>query len=222
MAILLWAVIGYVCGTLPSAWLIAVITGNRAALDAVQRTVGEADAHLLLKQHTGRLAACAAAMDVLKGFTPIVLALRITGPHEIAACAIAAVCGHCWPPIYYRFAGRGLATAAGTFLAFLPVEMVIAGIIRVIGVPLKAGGLLSTVGFGLVPVIAWYRGQPQVYVLASGAINVLIAFRRLEGLEDDVRLGVPIHVAVFRRVILDSSARGPRPVPPPKTPRDAW
>jgi glycerol-3-phosphate acyltransferase PlsY len=213
MSVILWALVGYACGSLPSAWFIAVITNNRAVLDAVQRTVGEADAHLLLKQRAGRIAISAAAMDVLKGFTPVVLALRLTGPHEIAACAVAAVCGHCWPPVYYRFAGRGLATAAGTFLAFLPVEMAIAGIIRVIGTAVKAGGLLSTVGFASVPLVAWYRGQPKPYIVAAAAINVLIFVRRLEGLEDDVRMGVPTHVAIFRRVVFDASAKGPRAIP---------
>jgi glycerol-3-phosphate acyltransferase PlsY len=212
VTILAWAVVGYLCGTLPSAWLIASLSGNRDALDGVRRNVGERDAHLLLKQHTGRLASSAAAMDVLKGFTPVVLAVRMAGPYEIAACAVGAVCGHCWPLVQYRFAGRGLATAAGTFLAFLPVEMVIAGIVRVIGGAAKAGGLMSTVGFAAVPIIAWFRGQPLPYVVAATAINVLIFVRRLEGLEDDVRVGEPVHRAVFRRIVFDASAKGPRPI----------
>jgi glycerol-3-phosphate acyltransferase PlsY len=212
VTILGWALIGYACGSLPSAYLIAVMTGNRDALDGVRRNVGERDAHLLLKQHAGRLATSAAAMDVLKGFTPVVLALRLAGPYEIAACAVAAVCGHCWPLVQYRFAGRGLATAAGTFLAFLPVEMVIAGIVRLIGGAVKAGGLLSTVGFAAVPLVAWLRGQPTPYVVAAAAINVLIFVRRLEGIEDDVRVGEPVHRAVFRRIVFDASAKGPRPL----------
>jgi glycerol-3-phosphate acyltransferase PlsY len=212
VTVLGWALIGYACGSLPSAYLIAVLSGNRAALDGVRRNVGERDAHLLLKQHAGRLANSAAAMDVLKGFTPVVLALRLTEPYEIAACAVAAVCGHCWPPIQYRFAGRGLATAAGTFLAFLPVEMVIAGVVRLIGAWVKAGGLLSTVGFVAVPLVAWVRGQPAPYVVGAAAINVLIFVRRLEGIEDDVRVGEPWYRAAFNRMVFDASAKGPRPI----------
>jgi glycerol-3-phosphate acyltransferase PlsY len=213
VVILAWALVGYVCGSLPSAWLIAVISGNRAALDGVRRNAGERDAHLLLKQHAGRLASSAAAMDVLKGFTPVVLAVRLTGPYPIAACAVGAVCGHCWPFVQYRFAGRGLATAAGTFLAFLPVEMVVAGVVRLVGAALKVGGLASTIGFVAVPLVALYRGQPAPYVVASCAINVLIFIRRLEGLEDDIRVGEPIHRAIARRMVLDASAPGPRPLP---------
>jgi len=206
MSIVLWALIGYAAGSLPSAWVVAAITSNRAALDRVDRERGEADAHLLLQGRGRWLAESAAAMDVLKGFTAVVLAVQLAGPHEIAACAIGAVAGHCWPPVLYRLAGRGLASAAGSFLAFLPVEMVIAGIVRVLGSVVKAGGLLSTVGFWAIPVVAWWRGQPMPYVVASVAINLLISVRRLEGVEDDVRAGVPLFRALYRRVVLDASA----------------
>src|SRR4029078_6038002 len=98
-----------------------------------------------------------------------------------AACAARAVAAHCCPPYLGRFAGRGLAAASGAFLAFLPVEMVVAGIIRVIGARVKAGGLSSTIGFVLIPLIAWTRGQPFPYVLAAIAMNVLVFVRRVEG-----------------------------------------
>lgn len=207
-----WALIGYLCGSLPSAWIVATLAGRRDALAGVRRDVGEADAHLLVKVNAGRIAWSAAAMDVLKGLTPMVLALGLTGPYEIAACAVGAVCGHCWPPILYRYAGRGLATGAGTFLAFLPVEMVVAGLIRVAGSAVRAGGLSSTIGFVLVPLVAWMRGQPIPYVVAAAAINVLIVLRRLEGIEDDVRSGAPLHRALYRRAVLDASARPVRAV----------
>ncbi len=205
LTIVLWALIGYVVGAVPSTWIVANITRRRDVLDEVRRNFGESDAHLLLKARVGRAAVSAAAMDVLKGFTPVVLAVQLTGPHEIAACSVAAVCGHCWPPVLYRFGGRGLATAAGTFLAFLPVEMVIAGVVRVVGSAAKAGGLLSTVGFVAVPLVAWARGQPAPYVVAAAAINVLISLRRLEGIESDVGRGAPFFRALYRRVVLDAS-----------------
>jgi glycerol-3-phosphate acyltransferase PlsY len=212
MTVLLWSAIGYACGCLPSAWLIAGLIKRREILAGVRRDLGEADAHLVLKVNAGRASWSAAAMDVLKGFTPVVLALQLTGPYEIATCAVAAVIGHCWPPFLYRFAGRGLATGAGTFLAFLPFEMVVAGLARVLGSVLRAGGLLSTLGMVAVPVIAYLRDQPMPYVIASAAINVLIFLRRLEGMEEDVRLGAPLGRVLYRRAVLDASARPVRPV----------
>jgi hypothetical protein len=84
--------------------------------------------------------------------------------------------------------------------------MVFAGIIRLIGARLKAGGLASTIGYVAIPFVAWWRGQPQAYVLAAVAINVLIFIRRLEGISDDVALGVPVTRAATRRLVLDASA----------------
>jgi glycerol-3-phosphate acyltransferase PlsY len=212
ITILGWALIGYAAGSIPSAWLVAVRTGRMDVLDGVRRTVGESDAHLLLKQAGGRPASIAATLDVLKAFIPVLIAARVAvaQPHDIAACAIGTVAGHCWPAYQWRLAGRGVAAAAGAFLGLLPVEMVIAGLVRVFGSVVKLGGLSSTLGYIAIPVIAWYRGQPSPYVFAGIVINVLIFARRLEGVEEDIALGKPRHVAVFRRVVFDASAHGER------------
>src|SRR3972149_5912136 len=94
----------------------------------MRREVGEADAHVVLRDvGAGRASAIAATLDVLKGLGPVMVGVRSAGPYAAAACGIAAVAGHCWPPVYRRFAGRGLAAAAGVFLVLLPVEMVIGG-----------------------------------------------------------------------------------------------
>lgn len=206
MTVFAWAIIGYVAGSFPAAWLVAIATGNRRVLDHVRRNVGEADAHVLLSQRGGRAAVIAATLDVLKGLVPVLVAARFTGAYEIAACAVGAVAGHCWPPLLGRYAGRGLAAGAGAFLAFLPVEMALAGVVRVAGSLARAGGLASTVGYLAVPVVAALRGQPAPYVVSAAAINVLLFARRLEGLREDIDLGVPAGRAIFRRAVLDASS----------------
>jgi glycerol-3-phosphate acyltransferase PlsY len=206
MTIFFWALIGYAWGGLPSTWMVARWSGNLSVLAEVRRDIGEADAHLLLKRSGGRAATIAAAMDVLKAFGPVLAASRLTDPYAVAACAVATVAGHCWPPVLTRYAGRGLAAAAGAFLGFLPVEMTAAGIVRVIGSVAKGGGLASTIGFVAIPFIGWYRRQPAPYVVAAFAMNVLIFVRRVEGVGRDVELGVPRGRAILRRVVLDASA----------------
>jgi glycerol-3-phosphate acyltransferase PlsY len=210
MTVFLWALLGYACGSLPSTWIVAVLRRKREVLDGVRRTVGEADAHLLLKRAGGTGAAVASAMDILKGFVPVIVAVQLASPYAVAACAIGAVAGHCWPPMLHRYAGRGLACGAGVFLGFVPVEMVFAGIVRIVGSLTKAGGLASTIGFAAIPAVAWFRGQPTPYLLAAVVINVMIFARRLEGLDEDVRLGVPLRRAILRRVVLDASAYAER------------
>jgi acyl phosphate:glycerol-3-phosphate acyltransferase len=212
MTIVGWALIGYAAGSFPSAWFVAARMGRMDVLDGVRRNTGEFDAHLLLKQVGGRAASIAAALDVLKGLVPVLIAARVVyaQPHDIAACAVGVVAGHCWPAFQWRLAGRGVAAAAGVFLAVLPVEMVIAGIVRLLGSVMKVGGLSSTVGYVAIPLIAWYRGQPAPYIFAAAIINLLIFARRLEGVEEDISAGMPRHIAVFRRVVFDASVHGER------------
>jgi glycerol-3-phosphate acyltransferase PlsY len=171
----------------------------------VRRNIGEADAHVLLHESGGRGAAVAAALDVLKGLAPVLVAVRTGGVYDVAACSVGTVAGHCWPPILGRYAGRGLAAAAGAFLGFLPLEMALAGVVRVVGGTLRAGGLASTLGYVAIPVVAAVRGQPPPFVVAAAAINVLIFLRRLEGVREDIELGIPRGRAVLRRTLLDAS-----------------
>jgi glycerol-3-phosphate acyltransferase PlsY len=206
MTVAAWAFLGYAAGSFPSTWLVALAAGKRSVLDRVRRNVGEADAHVLLSEAGGRAATIAAAMDIAKGFVPVFMALRLAGPYEIAACAVGTVAGHCWPPFLARYAGRGLAAGAGAFLGFLPLEMVVAGVVRILGGLARAGGLASTIGYVAIPVVAALRGQPAPYVFAAVAINVLIFVRRLEGLGSDLEGGMSRSRAVLRRALLDASA----------------
>lgn len=205
MNVAVWALIGYAAGTFPSTWVVAIAAGKRAVLDRVRRDVGEADAHVLLSESGGRAAQIAAALDVIKGFAPVVVATTLTDPYAIAACAVGAVAGHCWPPYFTRYAGRGLAAGAGALLGFVPLEMVVAGVVRILGGFVRAGGLASTIGYVSVPVIAALRRQPPPYVVAAVAINVLIFARRLEGFTEDLADGTSRTRAVLRRAVLDSS-----------------
>jgi glycerol-3-phosphate acyltransferase PlsY len=217
MDVLLWALVGYVTGSLPSAVLAARLTGRMQALGGAARGAGERDAHVLLKEAgAGRAATIAAVADVLKGLVPVLIAARLGGTYEAASCAVGAVTGHCWPVAFRRFAGRGLSAAAGAFLAVLPVEMFIGGAVTGLGNLARVGGLASTIGFGAIPLLATWRGQPSPYRLAAWAIFVLILARRLEGVGTDVERGVPVWRAIWLRSVFDiSHERRVRAAPPP-------
>src|SRR5438445_1840278 len=133
MNVAVWALVGYAAGSFPATWVVALAVGKRSVLDRVQRNVGEADAHVLLSESGGHAAHVAAALDMIKGLLPVLAAARFAGPYAIAACAVGAVAGHCWPPVLGRYAGRGLAAGAGAFLGFLPLEMLVAGAVRIFG-----------------------------------------------------------------------------------------
>ncbi len=205
MSVLIWAILGYVAGSIPSAYLASVVWGRRAVLDHAKRGSGGADAHVLLREAgAGRAATAAATLDVLKALVPTLIAARVAGPYPAAACAVGAVCGHCWPPFLRIFAGRGLAASAGSFLALLPFEMVVAGVVTAVGSLSKAGGVSSMVGFASIPVVAHLRGQPAPYRLMAWVILAMILARRLEGMGEDLSQGASPVRSVASRVLFDA------------------
>jgi glycerol-3-phosphate acyltransferase PlsY len=160
-------------------------------------------------------AAVAAAADVLKAML-LVLAAQHWGrlPDAwLAALGVAVVGGHSFPFYRRQMAGRGVAAAAGVFLAVLPVEMVICGLLIVAGTLLRATSLATTLGLASVPVAASIRGQPGPLVAMAVVIFAVILIRRLEGLGEVIRAGASPARAALYRGVFDSSGRPRRRSP---------
>jgi acyl phosphate:glycerol-3-phosphate acyltransferase len=115
----LWAAFAYLCGSIPFGLLIA-----RAASGKDVRTVGSGNIGATnVARAAGKSAAIATlVLDAVKGLVPVLLAAR--SPHSQpalpAACAIAAVLGHCFPPWLGFRGGKGVATGLGVSLALAP------------------------------------------------------------------------------------------------------
>jgi glycerol-3-phosphate acyltransferase PlsY len=201
----LWAVVAYACGTLPSPWLIARAAGRADVIAEMRRQDSPGDAHFVLVKRISKPAGVLAmVLDVLKGFVPALLAVRAgLGPGGLAWVGVAVVIGHSFAPFLRNTGGRGLTAAAGVSLAIVPRAMVGTGVIALVGTLGKAGGQGTAIGFGLLPVFAWMFGYVRALVLMALAIAALIAVRRLEGLDEDRREGVPLGRAVFSRLFRD-------------------
>jgi acyl phosphate:glycerol-3-phosphate acyltransferase len=206
----------YLAGTLPSTLIASRIhggPGGRALREETRREAGETDPHVLMSRHLGPAWAVAAmTADVVKGFAYLLLARHVGGlsPAWLGMSGIAVVLGHAFPFYAARMAGRGMAAAAGVYLALLPWEMVVAGVVIVVGILVKNSGIATTVGMASVPVTAALRGQPPEFVAMAVIIFGLLMVRRLEGVGAVIRSGVPASRAVLYRCVYDASAV-PRP-----------
>lgn len=181
---LAWVAGAYLAGSIPTTYLVARTRGGRGVVEAARRDRSETDAHILLAARLGvGWSALAAALDVAKGLTyPLVArALGDLSPGWVAACGVAVVLGHGWPPWARHMAGRGLAATAGVLLGLLPLEMAVAGTVIAAGVALRVTGLASTVGLATVLVLSAIRGRPPPLVAMAAAILILVVLRRLEG-----------------------------------------
>src|SRR5688572_18364742 len=205
---MLWVAGAYLAGTLPSTFLVARAKAASALLAASRRNAGETDPHILMVTHLGvGWTVLAATVDVLKGFLLVLAARRWGGldPAWLALVGVAAIAGHAFPFYAQQMAGRGLAAAAGVYLVLLPVEMVVAGLLIVLGGAARATGLASTVAMAAIPPMAAIQGQPGEFVAMGAAIFILLMIRRLEGVGEVVRSGVPRGRAVFYRLLFASS-----------------
>ncbi len=115
-------VIGYLIGSIPSAYLI---TKRHAGLDLREhgsRNIGTMNAYEVTgKKSIGSLVLVA---DILKGLLPVLL-FEIAG-YSTALLVLmpALVLGHCYP-IWLKFhGGRGLATMAGASLLVNPAVVI--------------------------------------------------------------------------------------------------
>jgi glycerol-3-phosphate acyltransferase PlsY len=203
-----WAAGGYLAGTLPSTLLVAKAKRADRLIRAAGRTSGEADPHILMARHLGvGWTALAATGDVLKGMVLLLLA-RHMGHLEatwLALSGAAVVAGHSFPFYAQQMAGRGLAAASGVFLVLLPLEMVIAGLLIVLGGVARNTGLAATLGMASVPVVAVIQGQPAAFAAMATGVFLILLIRRLEGVGEVIRSGVPPARAVVYRCVFDSS-----------------
>jgi glycerol-3-phosphate acyltransferase PlsY len=112
----------YLIGSLSFAVLI-----SRGMGLADPRTYGSGNpgATNVLRSGSRPAAVLTLALDALKGYVPVMLAL-IFGPRlglsefGVALVGLAAFLGHLWP-VFFRFkGGKGVATAAGVLLALNP------------------------------------------------------------------------------------------------------
>ena len=215
----LWVVGAYLAGSFPSTYLVARMARARQVLELADAEASEGDAHVLLSRYAGGAwGATAAIMDVLKG-----LAFALAAAHYgdlpsdwLGLAGTVVVAGHAFPFYLRPFAGRGLSCAAGVLLALLPVAMVVAGVVTLVGIVLRTTGPASTVGFGLTPAVAAIQGLDPAMVAMGAAIFALILLRRLAGVSAAAeRLGWPM--ALVRRLVFDSDApsESARPEPSP-------
>ena len=116
---------GYLIGAVPTSYLAGRVAKGIDLREHGSKNLGATNVYRLLGW---RWAVSVALIDVLKGVVPVaVIAPRAGGPAWLAvACGIAAVLGHVFSP-YVRFkGGKGVATAAGMFLALAPLAVLCA------------------------------------------------------------------------------------------------
>jgi glycerol-3-phosphate acyltransferase PlsY len=169
---------GYVLGSIPTGLLV----GRAYGVDVRRVGSGNIGTANVLRA-AGKWAAIFTMMgDMLKGLVPVVLARLVTADEwTLAAVALAAVVGHCFP-VFLRFkGGKGVATGAGTSIGLAPVVGI--GLFAfwwVVVLVTRYTSLGAIAVMVLSPVAFYLSGQPTPYVLYTIAGGALVLWKHRE------------------------------------------
>jgi len=169
---------GYILGSVPTGFLVGRAWGvdvrrtgsGNIGMANVLRTVGKWPALITM------------AGDMLKGFAPVFLGRFLTeNEWVIAAVALAALMGHCWPVFLGFKGGKAVATGAGTTIALAPVVGLALfafwwGVVLVSRYT-SLGAILVMV---MSPIAFLVAGQPIPYVLYTVIGGSLVLWRHKE------------------------------------------
>lgn len=172
--LILWAVIGYLIGSIPFGVVIARMMGLGNLRDIGSGNIGATN---VLRTGSKPAAAATLVLDAAKGAVALLLARALTGEDAAQIAALAAMMGHCYP-IWLKFrGGKGVATFLGILLAFAwPVGLASCAVWLVAAFASRmssVGGLVSAAASTFLMVFMGYG-----YGLVMGPILTLIVFWR--------------------------------------------
>lgn len=171
--------IAYVAGSLPSAY----IAGKARGVDLRKHGSGNLGATNVIRVLGTKIGLVVFAFDVAKGALPVLLLPRYTvspwPPVWIAiACGVAAILGHTRPVfLLFRRGGKGVATAAGVFLALAPIQTLL--ILIVFAVVLLTSGYVSVgslICASLLPVLIAVTLGPKSPIFTISVLVALFVF----------------------------------------------
>jgi acyl phosphate:glycerol-3-phosphate acyltransferase len=169
---------GYFLGSVPTGFLAGWVSG----VDVRRVGSGNIGTANVLRA-AGKWAAVFTMLgDMIKGLVPVVVARLVTeNEWVVAAVALAAVVGHCFP-VFLRFkGGKGVATGAGTSIGLAPVVgLGLFALWWAVVLVSRYTSLGAIAVMVLSPVAFYLSGQPTPYVLYTIAGGALILWRHRE------------------------------------------
>lgn len=169
---------GYILGSVPTGFLV----GRAYGVDVRRVGSGNIGTANVLRAAGKGAAVLTLFGDMLKGLVPVVAARMLTEDEwTIAAVALAALVGHCFP-VFLKFrGGKGVATGAGTSIALAPVVgLLLFAFWWLVVLASRYTSLGAIAVMVLSPVAFVFSGQPLPYVLYTVAGGVLVLWRHRE------------------------------------------
>ncbi len=182
-------VIGYLLGSIPTAYIVSRITKGIDIRNVCSRNMGSAN---VMREIGAREGVFVGLIDVLKGAGAILIAQTFNVSEVwVFGAGFAALVGHNFPVFALFRGGRGSATIIGIFLVLAPGAMLIT--LAVVAIPFfttRKFGAALLIGFGLLPLFIWLLEGPLAVVRYALIIDVLMLIRNLTNIKQFVTKGI--------------------------------
>lgn len=175
-------VAAYFFGSIPFGLLLAKLFGGTDVRKAGSGNIGATNVVRVAGPLAGILTLL---LDAAKGSAAVVLAARLTNESAMwmMVAGFLALIGHCFP-VWLRFkGGKGVATAAGVFLALCPPALLGALLLFILVVAfwryVSLGSIAAAAAIPLLMYLLWapHHAPPHVVTFGSLAIALLVVYK---------------------------------------------
>lgn len=178
---LIFLIFSYLFGAIPTGYILFHLSEKKDIRGFGSKATGATN---VLRLKGWKYALLVAFFDILKGFLPVFLALRLLPNKNLAlACGFFAILGHCYP-IYIKFkGGKGVATAVGAYAAVSILPLLISlGIFIGIVIFTRYVSLGSIITALSYPLISTALGESSSVFYFSLTVFLLILFQHRENI----------------------------------------
>jgi glycerol-3-phosphate acyltransferase PlsY len=179
---ILLIIFAYLLGSIPTGLLLSRALAGKDPREQGSRNIGTTN---VMRTAGKALGAMTLIGDALKGLIPVCIAVWLVKEQAwVAAVALAALVGHCFP-IYLRFkGGKGVATALGIYLPLVPWAVLVNILVfaSAIGISkmVSVGSLTAAIA---MPLLIWVGRYPLPYLILSICVGLLIIYRHKENIQ---------------------------------------
>ena len=180
MEYVIFAVIAYLLGSIPSALLVGKIGYNKDIREHGSGNLGATNAFRVLGIKAGIIVTLS---DILKGTLAVVLPMWFDAPVHPLIIGLFAVIGHTYP-IFAKFkGGKAVATSGGIILGSFPLLFVLMVSTFLLTLYLTKYVSLSSIVTGLVTIVLSLFYQDIVLIIVISFLTIFVIYRHKENLK---------------------------------------
>ncbi len=170
----IYALIGYLIGSIPFSYLVAKAKGKLDIREHGSKNAGATNVFRVLGKKSGILALL---LDMSKGILAAFIGYRYSIEMAVFT-GMFAVIGHCYP-VFMKFkGGKGVATSGGMLLFVAPLEAFVLGSFMVLVIVItKYVSLASILAAVIINFIFYFKYHSIVISMPILVISILVIYR---------------------------------------------